>query len=83
LKDNAISYAVSGYSSETKAVSGSSLPVNGVFESFKNVTIRIRGEQAEVKDQLYKKPQVKKQCHQNADTQMHLERLIRSGFYPF
>jgi len=83
MKDNAISYTISGYSNETKAVSGFSLLVNRVFENFRNFTTRILDERSEIKSQINRKPQVKQPCHQNTDKQMPLERLIRTGYYPF
>lgn len=83
MRDNPINYSLGGYSNEAKAVAGFSFFVNGVFEKFKNFTLRVRDGQAEAKDRLNSKRQAKKQCHRITTRQMPLERLIRTGFYPF
>lgn len=83
MRDNNINYTIGGYAYATKAVSGFSCLVNGVFENFKNFTLRIQDGQAELKDQWNRKRQVKTQCHQNTIKRMPLEQLIRTGFYPF
>jgi hypothetical protein len=83
MKDSNKDYTISGYSNETKAVSEFFLLVNGVFESFKNLTIQIQDGQAEATDQLKRKRRVKKHCDQITIKNMPLENLIRTGFYPF
>jgi hypothetical protein len=83
MRDNHINDSFGGYANAAKAVAGFSVFVNGVFEIFKNFTLRIRDGQAETKDQLDSKRQAEKQCHRITSKPMPLEQLIRTGFYPF
>jgi hypothetical protein len=83
MKDNKCNYTISGYSNEVKAVSGLSFIVNGIFESFKNFTIRMQEGQSVVRHTLNRKHDVPDLIHQEPFKQMPLEQLIRMGFYHF
>jgi hypothetical protein len=83
MSDNNINSTIGGFAYATKAVSEFFCLLSGVFENFKNFTLRIHNGQAELKDQWNMKRQVKTQCHQNTIKRMPLEQLIRTGFYPF
>jgi len=83
MKDSSIEYTNGGYPTGTKAAAGLFFFVNEVSGNFINFIHRIRDGRARVKGQSNVNRQVKKQCHQENVKPMPLERLIRTGFYPF
>jgi len=83
MKANDMNYTMNGCSHEVKAVSGFVCFANAVFENLRQLTIRVRDRQEEVEDRLNNEYRMNEQRHQKTNRRMPLERLIRTGFYPF
>jgi len=83
MKDSSIDYTHSGYSIGTRSACGLFFFVSEVSGNFINFIHRIRDGRVRVKGQSNVHRQVQKQGRQENTKPMPLERLIRSGFYPF
>jgi len=83
MKDNTRDFSNSGYSNGADVASGFTSFVTEIFKNLKSFAIRLRDRPAQAMHQSDRNREMLNQAHQESSKRMPLEKLIRTGFYPF